>query len=143
VSTALVLVAVAAVLAVPVVTVPMVVAFVVRRGFAVQSVLLEDSGVRSAMDRSRDLVRGHFWRVALVATLLVGAGAVLGPLTGVMLLLASNASPALVNLVSAAIYTVTVPFVALGLTYLYFDLRASSSAPGDVRPSRQRGQWAR
>ena len=62
--------------------------------------------------------------MALIASLLVGTGLLLGPLTGVALLLASNASPALVNLVSAVIYTVAIPCVALGLTYLYGDLQS-------------------
>jgi hypothetical protein len=122
--TALVLVAVVTALAIPVVAIPLAVAFAVRRGFAVQSVMLENKGVYAALGRSRDLVRGQFWRVALIASMLVGTGLLLGPLTGVALLLASNASPALVNLVSAVIYTVAVPYVALGLTYLYYDLQA-------------------
>jgi len=42
----------------------------------------------------------------------------------VALLLASNASPTMVNLVSAVIYTVAIPYVALGLTYLFGDLQA-------------------
>ena len=122
--TAVVLVTVVTALAVPVVAIPLAVAFAVRRGFAVQSVMLENKDMRAALGRSRDLVRGHFWRVALIASLLVGTGLLLGPLTGVALLLASNASPTMVNLVSAVIYTVAIPYVALGLTYLFGDLQA-------------------
>jgi hypothetical protein len=51
-----------------------------------------------------------------------GAGLLLGPLIGTLLLFATNASFDFVNLVSALVYVVALPFVAITTTYLYFDL---------------------
>ena len=50
-----------------------------------------------------------------------GSGLLLGPVVG-MLMLLTSASFDFVNLVSATIYVVTLPFVAVVTTYLYFDL---------------------
>lgn len=97
--------------------------FLVRWILAVPVIMLEERGVFGALDRSGDLVRGHFWQVlgVIVLTLLVliGAGiaisAVLSPLpNGVQGLLA--------QLVSS---TLTAPFAALAWTLMYYGLRGA------------------
>ena len=121
---AVVLVVVVGLLLVPIVTVPLALVFAVRNGLAVQVAAVEDLDVRGSMRRCRGLVTGHGWRVALLGSLLVVCGAGLGPLLGVVWLLAAQPPLALVNLLSAVVYAVTVPYVAVALALLYFDLAA-------------------
>ena len=86
--------------------------------------MLEDQPVRGALRRSGRVVRGHWPRTASIMLLVTGTGLMLGPLLGTIMLLITSASFNVVNLVSALIYTVTMPFVAITTTYLYFDLLA-------------------
>jgi hypothetical protein len=51
----------------------------------------------------------------------------LGPLVGTAMLFLTSASFDFVNLISALVYVVTLPFVALTTTYLYWDLRVRHS----------------
>jgi Membrane domain of glycerophosphoryl diester phosphodiesterase len=97
--------------------------FLVRWILAVPVIMLEERGVFGGLDRSGELVRGHFWQVLGVVLLtllvLIGAGiaisAVLSPLpNGVQGLVA--------QLVSS---TLTAPFVALAWTLMYYELRGA------------------
>lgn len=119
-----------------VVTAPLALIYAVRNGFAVQAVMMEDRPAGDAFRRSREVVRGHWWRTTAVAALVVGLGAITGPLVGVILLLVSDGSFDVINLITALVYVVTIPFVALVLGYLYLDLsvRAGSPEPGEDRP---------
>jgi Membrane domain of glycerophosphoryl diester phosphodiesterase len=97
--------------------------FLVRWILAVPVIMLEERGVFGGLDRSGELVRGHFWQVLAVILLtllvLIGAGiaisAVLSPLpNGVQGLVA--------QLVSS---TLTAPFAALAWTLMYYELRGA------------------
>jgi hypothetical protein len=74
--------------------------------------------------RSRVLVAGRWWPTALLTGFVAGVGALTGPLVGVALLFVTTASFNLVNAVASLVYAITIPYVALALTYLYGDLRA-------------------
>lgn len=117
-------------------TAPLALIYAVRNGFAVQAVMIEDHSAGDAFRRSREVVRGQWWRTTAVAALVVGLGAITGPLVGVILLLVSDGSFNVINLVTALVYVVTIPFVALVLGYLYLDLslRAGSPDAGEARP---------
>lgn len=117
-------------------TAPLALVYAVRNGFAVQAVTIEDRCAGDAFRRSREVVRGQWWRATAVAALVVALGAVTGPLVGVVLLLVSEGSFNVINLVTALVYVVTIPFVALVLGYLYLDLslRAGAPEPGEPRP---------
>jgi hypothetical protein len=54
-------------------------------------------------------------------------GTAAGPVIGILLLLGTTRSFFLVHAVSSLVYAVTIPFVALALTYLYYDLRQRES----------------
>jgi hypothetical protein len=97
--------------------------FLVRWILAVPVIMLEERGVFGGLDRSGELVRGHFWQVLgvilLTLLVLIGAGiaisAVLSPLpNGVQGLVA--------QLVSS---TLTAPFAALAWTLMYYELRGA------------------
>jgi len=64
----------------------------------------------------------------------------LGPLVGTLLLFVTNASFDFINLVSAVVYAVVLPYAAIASTYLYFDLRVATrheaeTEQGDVLPA--------
>ena len=71
--------------------------------------------------RARTLVR-----VALFTLIVAGGGLILGPFVGGLLLLATSAAFNVVNLIAGVVYTVTMPFVAIATTYLYYDLKTRS-----------------
>ena len=58
---------------------------------------------------------------------LVGIGTALallaGPLLGALLILLTDAPPALLNVVAGVVYALAMPFVALTTAYVYFDRR--------------------
>jgi hypothetical protein len=89
-----------------------------------QAVELEALSGPRGLRRSSALVRGRWLRVAS----LVGAGAVialfLGPFVGALLILVTHAPLALMNVVAGLVYALTMPFVALVTTYVYFDVLA-------------------
>ena len=84
---------------------------------------LEDVSAFGALRRSGRLTRRHWLKVA--SLLVVGGAIVLGvgPLLGVVLILVTSAPFWLVNVIAGLVYAVTMPFLALTTTYVYFDLR--------------------
>jgi hypothetical protein len=84
---------------------------------------LEGASAIGALRRSGRLVRRRWLKVS---SLIVAGGAlaiVIGPLVGVLLILATDAPFWLVNVVAGLVYAVTMPFVALTTAYVYFDAR--------------------
>jgi len=73
--------------------------------------------------RSLALTRGNWWRTATIVMGLTGLALLTGPAVGVLVLLFTGAAFDLVNLIAAAVYVVALPFAAVVVTYLYFDLR--------------------
>jgi hypothetical protein len=110
-----------------VVTLPITLYLVVRWAFAVQAVAIEGYSGRSALARSAELVRGHWWRTGVFASAVTTIGLAAGPIIGILLLLETTRSFFLINAISSLVYAVTIPFVALALTYLYYDLRQRES----------------
>jgi hypothetical protein len=105
-----------------VVGIPLAVWLLVRWSLFSQVIVLEDQPARGALRRSAALVRGHWLRAASISVVSAGIGLLVGPLVGVLLLFVTSASFNVVNLVAAVIYGVTMPFVAIATTYLYYDL---------------------
>jgi hypothetical protein len=69
------------------------------------------------------LVRGHWWRLATFTLVVTGGGLLLGPLIGGLLLLGTTAAFNVVNVIAGLVYVVTLPYVAIATTYMYYDLR--------------------
>ncbi len=109
---------------VSIVLLPVAIFLVVRWAFAVQVVAIEGVRGRRALGRSGELVRGRWWRTGAVAGAVTLVGGMAGPLVGILLLLATTKSFLFVNAVSAIVYAVTIPFVAIVLVTLYYDARA-------------------
>jgi hypothetical protein len=87
------------------------------------AVALDHVSTFGALRRSARLVRRRWLKVT--SLIVVGGGLVLlvGPLVGVLLILATNAPFWLVNVVAGVVYAVSMPFVALTTAYVYFDAR--------------------
>jgi hypothetical protein len=113
---------VVAVLELTLVGIPVALWLVVRWSLIAQVVAIDGESTVGALRGSGALVRGRWWRVALFTVVVTGAGLLLGPLVGGVLLLATDAAFDVVNLVAAIVYSVTMPFVAVATTYLYYDL---------------------
>ena len=107
--------------------IPVALWLLVRWSLLAQAVVLEPGGDRRPLRGSAALVRGHWWRVAIFTVVVAGLGLVSGPLIGGLLLLATNASFNIVNVVAGLVYVVTMPFVAIATTYLYYDVHTRSA----------------
>ena len=128
-----------------VVLVPVAIWLAVSSMLLAQAVVLEDRSAVGGLRRSFELVRGRWFRVAS----LVGVGAVVtiaaGPLLGALLIFATDAPLALLNIVAGIVYALAMPFVALTTTYVYFDARVKVAlAPRDepVASCRDRARGA-
>jgi hypothetical protein len=117
------------VLTIFVATIPAAVYYAVSRAFVVQAMVAEHCSGGHALRRSRDLVKGRWWRTAVPLVLIVGLGLAVGPIAGIGLLLATDWAPALINVVSSVLFALAMPIAATALAYLYFD-RTMTQSPG-------------
>jgi len=109
--------------------------------FVQQEIVFADKGVREAFRDSAALVRGNWWHTARVALFFWAAGIAAGPLLGFALIFA-DLSLFLINLIGSIVYGLLIPYVALGQTLLWFDLRERrGDAPAPAR--RARLPWRR
>ncbi|MEV0803260.1 hypothetical protein AB0I34_36605 [Kribbella sp. NPDC050281] len=120
-----------AVLAFFVATIPVAVYYAASRAFAIPVVMAEHCSGGTALRRSRRLVRGHWWRTAVPLAIIIGLGLAVGPIAGIVLLLATDLSPVLINVVSSLLFALAMPLTGSAVAYLYFD-RATSvpASPG-------------
>jgi hypothetical protein len=107
--------------------------------FVQQEILFEDKGVRDAMRGSSRIVRHHWWRTLGIAGFLALFSAAVGPVLGWLLIFA-DFSLVSVDVVSAVVYALLVPYVSIARTLLYFDLcvrkQAEDELPEGERPRR-------
>ena len=103
---------------------------------AVPVLLTEDKRGTKALGRSRDLVRGYWWRVFAIVLLGTILAAILGGVVEGLLGAVSgfdttptDATSAVLSVVAGTISDVlTTPFTAAFVTVLYFDLRVRKEA---------------
>ncbi|GAA1123632.1 hypothetical protein GCM10009630_21930 [Kribbella jejuensis] len=122
-------VVVIAVLTIFVATIPLALYYAVSRAFAVPAVMAERSSASTALRRSRLLVKRRWWRTAGPLAIVVGLGLAVGPITGIVLLLATDWSPTLINVIVSLLFALAAPLIAAAVVYLYFD-RAAAESPG-------------
>jgi hypothetical protein len=128
-----ILVAVALVLSVTLVLVPVAAFLLVRWSLLAIVEGLEGGSAIGVLRRSAYLARGHWWRTASILLVAVGA-LLLGPAVGVLVLLFTGAAFDLVNLIAALVYVAALPFAAVVTTYLYLDLRERQEAAAAEEP---------
>jgi hypothetical protein len=118
---AFITVAVCAALFVTVVLIPLGVVLIVRWVFAVPAVMFEGDSAVASLRRSAALVSGRWWvtfgRVAAIGLLVLAVNLVL-------LNLVARAPAAVFALVTAIGEAFTMPFFAIALALMYFDLKA-------------------
>jgi hypothetical protein len=110
-----------------VIGIPFALYFYVAWQFVQQEILFEDRSIRESLRGSHARVRGHWWRTVAVTAILAAIGVVIGPVLGFFLIFL-NLSAVVVNLIGSVIYALVFPYVALGRTLLYLDLRAREDA---------------
>ncbi len=113
--------------------IPVAVWLAIRWALLAQVVELEGTSGVAGLRRSARLVSGRWFRVAS----LVGIGAAVaflaGPFLGALLILLTDAPLALLNVVAGIVYALSMPFVALTTSYVYFDARVREELePEDV-----------
>ncbi|MBA3866948.1 MAG: hypothetical protein H0X42_11495 [Solirubrobacterales bacterium] len=107
--------------------------------FVKQEVLFTDKGIRESFRGSSDLVRGRWWHTVRVAGFLFLVSVVVGPVASFALIFTTL--PLIwINLLGALIFSLLIPYVAIGETLLYFDLQARA-ATEPVKPRRSWRLW--
>lgn len=121
-----------AVLTLFVATIPVAVYYAVSRALALPIVMAEHCPGGTALRHSRRLVKGRWWRTAGPLTIIIGLALAAGPIAGIVLLLATDWSPVLINVVSSLLFALAMPLAASAVAYLYFDRAASSPGSGEL-----------
>lgn len=98
----------------------------VRLAVALQATVAEGRRPAEAMSRSWELVKDNWWRVFGILTVLFLLAYTIAAVLALPLVVAASAADSGALLVAAqiAVDTVTLSFLALGSTLLFFDLRA-------------------
>lgn len=98
-------------------------------GMFSQTIVFEDKGIVASLIRSRELVKGSFWKVffSLLILLLITNIAVL-LIGAVIFAFLINPFPMLEEGVYSVVYTLLMPFIGSFYTLLYFDLRTRQEA---------------
>ncbi len=127
--------AVVLLLGITVIGMPWAVWQAVRWTFLEQAVVLEGRSAREARDASARLVSGQWWRTLGVTIAVAYAAIAAGPIVGIVILLFTSSPLSFINLISSVIYVALVPYAAIALTMLYYDLQTAKEAPaGRVPP---------
>lgn len=125
-------------MAITVIGIPFALRYLVAWGFVQQEVLMTDKSLREAFRGSSGLVRGRWWHSVRTIVVLQLLGVILGPILGLILIFTSLPL-SLVNLISSLVYALMIPFTALGMTLLYFDLQVRR----ETEPAPKTGLLAR
>ena len=94
----------------------------------------------ASLKRSRRLARGGWLKIGSLTIVAAAIALIAGPLVGTLLIVLTDLPLAALNLVAGVIYAITLPFVALTTSYVYFDARvrerlAPPGGPGGDRPA--------
>ncbi len=107
--------------------------------FVKQEILFEGKGIREAFHGSADLVRGRWWHTLRTAGFLFLVSIVVGPVLTFALIFTTL--PLIwVNFLGSLIFALLIPYVAIGETLLYFDLKARAEVE-PVKPARSWKVW--
>jgi hypothetical protein len=95
---------------------------------------LEGASSRGALRGSARLVSGRWLRTGSLVGISGAVALLAGPLLGALLIFATDAPLALLNLVAGGVYALAMPFVALVTAYVYFDARGRDALEAVERP---------
>ena len=91
--------------------------------FFVECIMLERKRPMDSLWRSRDLVQGNFWRVFLIGFVYTLLAVAVTLVAGLADLLLSQVSPFLSSAFLVAVSALITPFLWIGRTLVYYDLR--------------------
>jgi hypothetical protein len=111
-----------ALLSLTVVGIPIAVYYSVRWSFIEQTVIFEGTQPGDAAQRSSRLSGGGIWRVLALSVVIGILLSVSVPLLAALFLFASPLSLWLVNAIAGLLFSALIPYVAVCVTLLYFDL---------------------
>jgi hypothetical protein len=77
-------------------------------------------------------VRGHGPRVFAIAAIVNVTAYLVGPVLGVIVLLLTGSSLAVINIISSLVYVFVMPYVGIAISLLFFDLRRRHAAEEPV-----------
>ena len=125
-------------LALTVIGIPLALWKLVGWSFVQQEVIFTDKGFRESFRASSELVRGRWFRTARVIVVFYVLSVAAGPILTFALIF--TALPLIwINVIGSLVFALLMPFVALGETFLYFDL----SVREEEEPVPQRQFWRR
>jgi hypothetical protein len=115
-------------LAITVIGLPLALRQAVRWAFLEQAVLLDGKEARPAFAESASAAGADWWWSAGAIVALGLVGLAVAPALGIFLVIFLRSTPvAYVNLIASAIYVAIVPYVAIALALVYFDLRSRAT----------------
>jgi hypothetical protein len=103
--------------------IPIAVLLTVRWALIAPAIALEGLSSVASLRRSGSLVSYEWLKVGSLTILGAAVALVAGPLVGSLLILATSAPLPALDLIAGVVYALTLPFVALATTYVYFDTR--------------------
>jgi hypothetical protein len=127
-------------LALTVIGLPFAIWKLIGWAFVQQEVIFTDRGFRESFRASSELVRGRWFRTARVLVVFYVLSVAAGPILTFALIF--TALPLIwINLIGSLVFALLIPFVALGGTFLYFDLGVRE----ETEPARPRDRlgWRR
>lgn len=111
--------AVIVLLAITIIGLPFALERGVRWAFVSPAVILDGMSGREALRQSARATRGRWWRAALTLPVLAFTGAVLGPVIGILLIVAGRMPADLANSAGAVIFALTQPLAIVGGAVFY------------------------
>jgi hypothetical protein len=107
-----------------VVGIPLAIRQSLRWAFLEQAMLVDGKSPRQSFGASSAVVSGHWLWVGFALCLLSGIAFLLAPAVGIALIMTLKAlPPAYISLATAGIYAMVMPYVAIALTLIYFELQ--------------------
>ena len=114
---------ISALLAAIIIGIPIFFYLLVSRFFYAEAIMMEGIGPLEALGRSRDLVRGSWWRVFGIGIIFVIIIVVIGILMSIPGSIAAVFSPTAGAILLTLVGIILTPIASIGATLVYFDLR--------------------
>ena len=99
--------------------------------FTSQEVCVDGYSALDVLRKSTSLVKGNWWRSAILLVTLYVIAIAIGPIIGFVLLFTTSLDPQVIDLIGSGIYVLLLPFVAIAATLLFFDLQERRKRAAD------------
>ena len=99
--------------------------------FTSQEVCVDGYSALDVLRKSKSVVKGNWWRSAILLVTLYVIAIAIGPIIGFVLLFTTSLDPQVIDLIGSGIYVLLLPFVAIAATLLFFDLQERRKRAAD------------